>query len=142
LPAAAIADELAGGLNLLAGGPRGLPARHASMRASIEHSWQRLSPGERRGWTALSVFNSPFDGVTAARVAGVPLPLLVALVDKSLVRASPPGLFSFHPLLRTYAVERLEAVAPSAAKLREEHARYFLRAVEDANDQLGAERRA
>ena len=141
LPAAAIADEIARGLDVLEGAPRGTTERHASMRACIEHSWHSLSQDERRVWRALALFESPFDRVAAARVTGVALPLLAALVDKSVLRSSSSGQFSFHPLLRAYGVERLEAEAAERATLKEAHATYFLAALDAAHEQVGPARR-
>jgi predicted ATPase len=43
LPCAAIADEIAHNLDLLTTRLRDVPARHHSMRATLTHSWQRLT---------------------------------------------------------------------------------------------------
>ena len=157
LPVAAIADEIATGLELLAGGPRGAADRHTSMRACIERSWQNVSEAERVAWRALALFESPFDRAAAARVTGVALPQLAALVDASVLRSSPEGRFSFHPLLRAYGVERLadtpRSTEPEGARssppgtrsrsvLEEAHATYFLASVVEALDVAGPTGRA
>lgn len=142
LPVPDIADELAKGLDLVAVVPPGSSHRHSSMRECIQCSWRNLSDGERRSWRALAVFAGPFDRTAAAHVAGVALPQLAALVDKSILRSVPVARFSFHPLLRAFGVERLADGATERYELGEAHANHFLSAIVEAHEQAGAARRA
>jgi predicted ATPase/Tfp pilus assembly protein PilF len=122
LPVAEIRREIEGSLDLLAGRERA-PDRQRSVRASFEHSWRLLSPVERHTLASLSVFASPFSRDAAAQVAGARLPVLAALVDKSLLRALGDGRFAFHPLMQQCARERLDDAGP----VRQAHAAFFAR---------------
>jgi predicted ATPase/DNA-binding SARP family transcriptional activator len=129
LPPTEIARELRLSLDLLERDPasRAQPARpeHVSMTAVLERAWQLLAPQERQALLALSVFRGGFTRVAAQRVAGVPLPLLSALVDKSLLTVDETGRFSMHPLVAAYAAAGLQADAPREEAVRTAHAEYF-----------------
>jgi tetratricopeptide (TPR) repeat protein len=66
-----------------------------------------LTPAECEVLPRLAVFVGGFSRAAAEDVTGARLPLLAALVDKSLLRSSGDGRFSMHPLLRQCALERL-----------------------------------
>jgi hypothetical protein len=53
---------------LLTGGSRGRPARHRTLRATIDWSHKLCSPGERLLWARLSVFTCGFDLAAAEQV--------------------------------------------------------------------------
>jgi predicted ATPase len=97
LPAAEIADEVARSVDLLEGGI----GANRGLRASFAQSWRLLSDAERACLPRLALLPGDFGRDLAAQVAGAPLPVLAALVDKSLLRADGSGRFSMHPLLRT-----------------------------------------
>ena len=82
----AIADELRRGTDLLqaADGTRG--ERHASFDVVFEQSWRLLTASERDVLSRLSVFRGTIAPDAARSVAGASLPVLGALVDKSLLR--------------------------------------------------------
>ena len=63
------------------------PDRQRSVRASFEHSWRLLNAIEQQCLAQLSVFAAPFTREAAEQVAATRLPVLVALADKSLLRA-------------------------------------------------------
>ena len=147
LPFGAIADEIEEGLDLLSSEQRGPAGRHSSMRASIDASWRRLPERERRDWRSLAVFRSPFGRATAKAVAGVEMPRLAALIDRSLVRAEPDGsgpygAFALHPLLRSFAEERLAEAPDERADLEKRHADYFLGLVDAYFESGSRDRRA
>lgn len=104
----------------------GVPARQHSMEACLEHSWQLLVPAERLVLARLSVFRGGFTAEAARHVAGATLPLLAALVDKSLVQRSADDSqrHVLHPLTAEYASRRLEPEARLQAE--QAHAAYFL----------------
>lgn len=104
LPVAEIADEIARSMDLLDGDARS--AR--GLRASFEQSWRLLSDSERSCLPQLALLPGDFARDMAAQVAGAPLPVLAALVDKSLLRADGTGRFSMHPLLRSCAAAHAE----------------------------------
>ena len=104
LPVAEIADEIARSIDLL----DGEPSSNRGLRASFAQSWRLLSDSERACLPRLALLPGDFDRDMASQVAGTPLPVLAALVDKSLLRADGSGRFSMHPLLRTCAAERAD----------------------------------
>ncbi|HVH07960.1 MAG TPA: hypothetical protein VNE71_18350 [Myxococcota bacterium] len=91
-------------------------ARHASLRAAIDTSYELLDADERTFFRALGVFAGPFGAELAHGVAAPPgtdhlatLDLLARLVDRSLVIAKPRGGVTQYRLLdslRHYAAER------------------------------------
>jgi predicted ATPase len=122
---AAIADRLAGGLDLLQTTQPDVEVRHRSLRAVIDWSWQLLTDQERRALARLSVLRGGFDPDAAAAVAGAGLPLLASLVDQSLVMVGEDGRYGMHELLRQYAGERLAADPAEEADARRRHAEHY-----------------
>ncbi|MFO1327849.1 MAG: NB-ARC domain-containing protein [Rubrivivax sp.] len=121
LPRAALADELAAGLQLLDGdGPQG-----RGLQALFQRSWQLLTLTERDAFTRLAVFRGGFTREAALAVAGVPLPTLAALVDKSMLRAAADGRFDQHALLAEFA-RGLATRGDDAASGAERHSRWYL----------------
>jgi predicted ATPase len=134
LSCAAIAREMTDNLQFLAGAWRNVPARHRSMRAAFDHSWSLLDSDERNVLMRLSVFRGGFGREAAEAIAGATLPILTALVDKSLLRSLPGGhmgtrledQYQIHDLLRQYAAEHLEQSPAGAAQVREAHCAYYV----------------
>jgi predicted ATPase/class 3 adenylate cyclase len=119
-----ILERLAHTLDL-GGGARDLPERQRTLRGAITWSHDLLSDGERRLFRRLAVFSGGWTVDEAAAVADpngdLGLDLgdgLESLADKSLVRIEPVDAhgrgaeeevrFGQHPLLREYALERLD----------------------------------
>ncbi len=63
-----IAEEIERSLDFLSGADRDTPARHRSMRAALDHSWQLLDNNERRALAQLSVFRGGWDRDAAVAV--------------------------------------------------------------------------
>ncbi len=61
-----VATEIEKGLDVLQSGARDMPARHRSMRAVFDHSWQLLSESERAVLSKLAVFRGGFRREAAA----------------------------------------------------------------------------
>jgi tetratricopeptide (TPR) repeat protein len=93
----------------------------------LERSWSLLAPQERDALSALSVFRGGFGHGAAVQVAGVRLPLLSSLVDRSLLAVDAGGRFGMHPLVAVEAAHRLDAEGTRAPALRLRHAEYFAR---------------
>ena len=81
---------------------QGLPV----LWSAFERSWELLADGERAAFCALSAFPGEFSRDEAEGDTGVALPALLALVDKSLLRAGPSGRYVIPRLLRCYAHAR------------------------------------
>jgi predicted ATPase len=120
-----IADEMARSLDILETSLRDLPARHRSMRAVFEYSWNLLSEAERDVLRAMAVFRGGFRREAAAQIAGATLPLLSGLLDKSLLRRNALGRYEVHELLRQYAEARLAAVAEDREAALNRHCVYY-----------------
>ena len=131
---AAIADRLAGGLDLLSTSAPDVERRHQSLRSVIDWSWQLLTEDERRVLARLSVQRGGFDLEAAAAVAGASLPLLAALVDHSLVEVGEGGRYGMHELLRQYAAERLADDPADERATRARHAAHYAALLPDPGE--------
>ncbi|MGD1994294.1 MAG: tetratricopeptide repeat protein, partial [Anaerolineae bacterium] len=120
-----IAQEIERSLDFLATSMRDAPARHRSLRAVFEQSWNLLSPLEREAFRRLSVFRGGFTRVAAESVAGANLMHLSSLVDKSLLRRDPSGRYEVLEVLRQYGAEQLRKDPVEAAQVRDRHARFY-----------------
>src|SRR5262249_32769130 len=137
---------------LLTGGSRTAPARHQTLRAAVDWSYDLLSAPEQTLFARLSVFAG--GGTLEAAEAVCPDPdgagiapgevldLLTRLADQSLVVAEeqPDGTARYRLLetLRQYARERL--AAGGAAALRERHAAHYLERAEAGPEGPGSHR--
>ncbi|MFJ4868721.1 AfsR/SARP family transcriptional regulator [Streptomyces sp. NPDC088757] len=127
-----IADRLDDRFRLLTAGARTVLPRQQTLRAVVDWSWDLLEAAERVVLRRLAVFTGGC-GLAAAEAvcgdgeAGDVLDVLGALVDKSLVVASPGGAGMRYRLLETvaeYAGERL-AEAGERAGVERRHLTYY-----------------
>lgn len=129
LSCAEVVAELERGMDFLATTLRNPPARHRSLRAVFDHSWQILSEQEQAILRKLSIFQGSFSREAAGAVAGASLPMLARLADKSLLRRSTdPGgrvRYDLHEMVRQFAAEKLRADPAEEAQVQATHARYF-----------------
>ena len=133
-------------LALLTAGPRDLPARQQTLRATLEWSHALLTAGEQVLFARLAVFagGCTLEAAEAVCNADGDLPIDVldgveSLVAKSLLREVGAGGEPRVGMLETvheYAGERL-AASGAAGALRRRHARYFLGLAEQAEPHLG-----
>jgi predicted ATPase/DNA-binding SARP family transcriptional activator len=123
---AEIARQMQANLDFLTTRMRDLPERHRSLRALFDRSWRLLSSAEQEVLRRVSVFRGGWMPEQAAELTGATLPLLLGLVDKSLVRASGHNRFDLHELVRQYAAEQLEANGEGDL-VRERHYAAYLR---------------
>jgi predicted ATPase/DNA-binding CsgD family transcriptional regulator len=124
-------------LHLLSGADRRAVARHRSLAATVDWSYQLLSRDEQRVFRQLSVFPGPFtlDGAEAVAGPGTGAAVL-RLVDCSLVAppsAGPDGRFRYLLLdtLRAYGAAQLDRAGEQAAA-RAALARYAVTVAEQA----------
>ena len=120
-----IAREIQRTMDFLASTARDMPDRHRSIRAAFEHSWVLLAPEEQRVLRNVAVFRGGFGREAAEYVAGATLPLLSALVSKSLLRRAPAGRYDLHDLVRQYALDQLDQDAQAAEQIRTRHCQYY-----------------
>jgi len=115
LDVAQIQGRLTKRFQLLAGGPRDVPERHRSLRASLDASWAMLGAAERAALTQLTVFSDSWEVEAAEAVLdlsgidasdGIP-ETLTALADHSMVRFDPlTRQFSMLDTVREYATAK------------------------------------
>jgi len=135
LSCAEIASEIERSLDILTSAARDLPERHHSLNAVFEHSWNLLSSDERSLLCRLAVFRGSFGREAAERVAGSTLPLLSALVSKSLVHRTDGGRYDLHEVVRQYALQHL-ADDPQAEAGRDRHSKYYLALLQERETAL------
>jgi predicted ATPase len=115
-------------LPVLTGGPRDMPDRQRTLRATIEWSYLLLDEHEQDVLRLLSIFAGGFGVAAAEQVCGATLDDLASLHDKSLLRKDDdPGdepRFSMLQTIREYAEELLEAKGETE-KVRRSHAHHF-----------------
>ncbi len=133
----ALRDRLDSRLGLLGSGARDLPERQQTLRATIDWSYQLLTPAEQRLFAVMSCFH----GADIEAVEGVvgrlgqwlpgiePIEGIISLADKSLLRQvevdRQEPRFEMLESVREYAIERLEAEQGSAADVRTAHAMHY-----------------
>lgn len=142
LPLPRIVDYLDDAVSLLATTDRDVPARQATLRATLDWSHDLLSGPERAMFARLSVFRGGFTLAAASAVAAGgdadldTLRLLARLVDKSLVQARTDGAEERYRLLevvRQYAAQRL---GDQAHHISARHAAFMLTVTERAEEGL------
>ena len=102
---------------LLATGPRTSDARHQTLRALIDWSWETLTEPERTALLAASVFPDGIaagDAATVARWFGTDAAAFDLLIDRSLLRRGDGG-FRMLETVREYGVDRLRSELREAA---------------------------
>ena len=140
LSARQIAVGLEKRFELLANGPRTVPARHVSLRASMDWSYELLDEAERILFRHLGVFAGGFDlDAIFAVCPEAHVEQLAALVDRSLVVATDtPGDTRYRLLqtIRSYAVEKLLA-GDEHVGARSRHRDHYLALAEMAEPMIG-----
>jgi ATP/maltotriose-dependent transcriptional regulator MalT len=121
-----IADEIDQSLDLLEAEMRDVPARHRSIRAMFDSTWNRVTHAERDVLMKVSVFRGSFTRDAVQKITGAELQTLKTLVDKSLLqRDHGTGRYEMHELLRQYTETQLEASGRADAA-RDAHCEYYL----------------
>jgi predicted ATPase/DNA-binding SARP family transcriptional activator len=138
-----LAENIGSRLSLLGRGNRTGQARHRTLRAVIDWSWDLLDPAERRLLRRLSVFAGGSDLVAVCAIClpdepvAAVLDVLSALVDRSLVLVSGPSevRYSLLVTVHQYAAEKLTE-AGELDLLQDAHAEYFTQLAESAEPLL------
>jgi predicted ATPase/DNA-binding XRE family transcriptional regulator len=130
-----IAEEIEHSLDFLTNSVRDRPERHRSLRAVFDHSWRLLTGEEQQVLRQLSVFQGGFERRAAEQVAGGTLPILSALMDKSLIHRMDAGRYDFHELIRQYGAVKLNEAHEETAT-RQRHFDYYCSLVETAEPHL------
>jgi predicted ATPase/class 3 adenylate cyclase len=147
-----LSERLDQRFRLLTGGSRKAMPRQQTLLATVDWSFDLLSPAEREALRRLSVFAGSFELeaaeaiCTADGIDGIDvLDLLGSLVDKSLVIADRTAESLRYRLLETvrqYAAQELFKAAGEAelTAIRDRHADFYLRVAEEAGPALTGHR--
>ncbi len=145
LPPSELLSRLDDSLRLLTTGDRAGADRHRTLRATIQWSYDLLSPAQRRLFERLSVFTGPFDLAAAEAVAAdadvdtVEVDhLLGDLVERSMVTPEPGRFgprFRLLETLRHFADQHL-AAQDEAEGISRRHAQWCRRQVAAIHDLL------
>ena len=151
LNCAQIASELEGGLDALdtahassADGARNAQGARG-LRATLEQSWRRLPPPSAQALLRLAVFAGRFEPAAARDVAGAGLPTLAELAEVSMLELRPDAAgnrFELHPLVRQFALERLDADHAAGAAARAAHRHWIERQLAPLADWRRIDQRA
>ncbi len=132
-----IADEIQRNLDFLESNLRTMPARHRSMRAVFDASWQHLDPAEERVFRQLSIFRGGFTRQAAAGVANASLRHLGHLMYKSLLHYDRAhNRYWLHELLHQYGAEKLAEDAGEASATAARHRSHYLAMLAAQTDSL------
>jgi predicted ATPase/DNA-binding winged helix-turn-helix (wHTH) protein len=133
--------------NLLTSGRRTALPRHRTLRATLDWSYEILSPREQELLCALSIFRGPFtlDGVSAVAAASPSgsadvIDVIHGLVAKSLVTVDLSGSTAPLRLLdstRAYALEKLDS-SGERERIARRHAAYYLALLKRAEIEVAA----
>jgi len=150
MPLPALLDRLSDAthparLKTLTGGARDMPARHQTLRAAIEWSYELLATGEQALFRALATFagGATFEAVEAVVQASAHPEAdvfagLATLVEQSLLtQREEEGKPRYLMLetIREYGLERL-STSDDAEAVSDGHARFYLNLAEEAAPKL------
>ncbi|HEY6326629.1 MAG TPA: adenylate/guanylate cyclase domain-containing protein [Candidatus Cybelea sp.] len=142
-----LAQRLNERFKILSGGSRAALPRQKTLTATIDWSYELLTPQEQRLFNKLGIFAGGFGLDAVAAVCGGEgldeldiLDLLASLTDKSLIAADTSGKTERYRLLESTAAYALEKLAASRDRERmaRRHAEYFREQAEAAHDRSGS----
>jgi len=142
LDCAAIADELAHGLDLLVSDEADVPARQRRLDAVIRWSWERLSPEEAMVLRRLSMFPNAFDRPAARAVGGCAPQVLETLIEYGLLTRSGERAYGLHPLVRYLVAEELARYPDEQAQAALRHVGHFTRFVASVSEHVARDANA
>jgi predicted ATPase/DNA-binding CsgD family transcriptional regulator/DNA-binding XRE family transcriptional regulator len=139
LPPDVLLERLERRLPLLVSKDLDVPERHRTLRATIQWSYDLLSPEERRVYRALSAFHGGWTLEAAESIVGSDefdvMSALERLIDQSFIRAYTPinEMVRYRMLetIREFGSEQLHA-AEEVEAVQYRHARYVLTLLEQA----------
>ena len=129
LTPSALRERLERRLGVLTGGPRDLPARQQTLRATVEWSYGLLEPDAQRAFAALAVFRGGWTIADAEAVCGAELAAVASLVDHNLVAPRGHSVrgeeLVMLETIREVADEQLRADSELALTVRRRHAEWI-----------------
>lgn len=124
LDCVSIYQQITVNLDFLTATNRDVPARHHSMRAVFDYSWQQLTPTQQKALAQFAIFPDSFTLDTAQVITGASLPTVADLLDKSLLQLAPGGRYTLHELLRQFAAEKLTSTQMAA--IQQQYSLHYL----------------
>lgn len=132
LPPDKLIGRLRQRLPLLTTGRIDAPERQRTLRATIEWSYDLLSPEEQHLFSRLAVFAGGFDIEAAEQICDADIDTLEVLLEQSLLGRKEDGRLSCLETIREFGLEKLEETG-QADEIRLRHARHFLSLARSAN---------
>ena len=120
-----IAHEIEHDLDFLVSDSRDATPAHRSLWAVFNHSWSALTAEQQTALQGLSVFQGGFERAAAQAVCSADAPMLLELIDKSLIRRNALNRFDMHPAIQRYALDSLHGDAQALYTLRQRHSRFY-----------------
>jgi len=117
-----------------------IPSRHRSLRATFEHSWQLLNNDSRQALQRLAIFHGSFDPDLAASLTGSSQEDMDLLLASSLL-VHDGERYAFHPLVRQFALEKLEQDPAEQNRLQQNFASTFTGILENSCSALQSHER-
>lgn len=122
----ALAAELTEGLDVLALESPDLPAEQRSLWAVFMRSWQLLMLQEQHLLAQLSLFPGSFDRSAASAITEASLPLLLQLINYSLLERVDEERYAMHRTIRAFARKQLQQWPDLAEAAQVRFVRYYL----------------
>jgi non-specific serine/threonine protein kinase len=139
-----LAERLDDRFKVLGNGAPSVTPRHQTLRATIDWSYNLLTPELQRWLQQLAVLRGVWSLEAAQAVSGLPestAEQLGALVNKSLIMRHAADLseaprYAMLETIRDYALEKLADAPDALSAAHANHAGYFLKVVEQAEEGL------
>jgi predicted ATPase/class 3 adenylate cyclase len=137
LSLADIAAEIQRGLAILETEWGDVAARHRSVTAVFDSTYERLEEEERAVFRKVSVFRDGFTRQAAEEITGASLRILTRLVQKSILHYSlTKDRHEIHELLRQFGAEQLSATPQEQQEIARRHADFFCAAMQTWGEQM------
>ncbi|MEZ4706673.1 MAG: BTAD domain-containing putative transcriptional regulator [Caldilineaceae bacterium] len=112
---------------------RDQPARHYTLQRVFADSWALLPLAAQQTLARLSVFTGSFTRQAAQDVTAATPSDLMCLHDHSLLQIDREGVYSLHPLVKQFAVQKWQQLTEHELEqrrlLQQAHSHYYLRQV-------------
>jgi len=104
--------------------------RHQTLQMVFDDSWALLSEKAQWALAQLSIFGDQFTMLAAKTIADIALSDLMQLRNHSLLQNDADGIYSLHPLVKQFAVQRWQHFRQQEPRrhslLRQAHSDYYL----------------